>query len=173
MMFSPLFLLVATVVRYTEPDESFSLSSYEDASSMDSLVAKPEAELVPPPIAFPMKMFHMPPQVGKNTPTHTGESLSPNHAAALAPRQTCTADNYCFANNPGSYCPDCGICCTQASGGWYCAQTGAFAVTLKVVGRGDVATAERFVQQAGAFSQRTRFPQQAQRPDGNEILAKD
>lgn len=56
-MFSPLFLLVATVVRYTEPDESFSLSSYEDASSMDSLVAKPEAELVPPPIAFPMKMF--------------------------------------------------------------------------------------------------------------------
>jgi hypothetical protein len=120
-----------------------------------------------------MKMFHMPPQVGKNTPTHTGESLSPNPAAALAPRQTCTADNYCFANNPGSYCPDCGICSTQASGGWYCAQTGAFAVTLKVVGRVDVATTERFVQQAGAFSQRTRFPQQAQRPDGNEILTKD
>jgi hypothetical protein len=40
MIFSPLLLLVATVFRYTEPDESFSLSSYEDASSMDSLVAK-------------------------------------------------------------------------------------------------------------------------------------
>jgi hypothetical protein len=171
-MFSTLFLLVATVFRYTEPDEFFSLSGYEYASSIDSLIAKLQAELVPAPIAFPMKPFHMPPHVRKNTPTHTGESLSPNPAAVLAPRQTCTADNYCFANNPRSYCPDCGICCTQASGGWCCAQTGTFAVTLRVVERVDVATMERFAQQAGAFSQRTWFLQQAQRPGGNEILTK-
>jgi hypothetical protein len=131
-MFSSLFWLWPTVFRSIEPDEPLDLSSYQNASAIDSLVSQLQAELVPPPLAvsYPMKTFHPPPQAGKD--------FSLNPAAVLGSRQTssCTggADNYCFAANPGSYCPNCGTCCTQASGGWCCASTGAFCCATAVDG---------------------------------------
>jgi hypothetical protein len=128
-MFSSLLWLFATVFRSIDPDEPLPLSGSNNTTS-DSLVVQLQVELVSPllALAYPMKTFHAPPQAGKD--------FSLNPAAVLGSRQTCTgsSDNYCFASNPSSYCPNCGTCCTQASGGWCCASTGAFCCATAVDG---------------------------------------
>lgn len=126
-MFSSLVWLVAMLFPVIRSHESLSLSGYENATAVEALVAKLQSELVPQAISYPMQTFHMPPHARKKTLAHTGETVSSNPAAVLG-RQSCTggANNYCFANNPNSWCGDCGICCTAPSGGWCCASSGEF-----------------------------------------------
>jgi hypothetical protein len=113
-MFSSLFWLVSTAFRSIGPDASLSRPDCENSTSVEALVAELRAELVPPPTAFPTKVYRTPPQAGMGI-----------SQAVLGARDTCSGNtnNYCFADST-SFCPSCGLCCTQAAGGWCCASTG-------------------------------------------------
>jgi hypothetical protein len=54
-----------------------------------------------------------------------GRLQDPFAGISLRTRQTCTGnvDNYCFGDDT-SFCSDCGLCCTQAAGGWCCITNG-------------------------------------------------